>query len=106
MSRPLIANPKRDVEAAAFHRAVFKAHGSCCHFCGKKGATDAMHVISRSLIGPKARYACPIENGRPGCRSCHDRQERDELKFTLSVRRRAVRALNKVMRAPIEEPAA
>jgi len=106
VTRPLIANKARDSEAAAFHRAVFKAHGNRCHFCGAKGATDAMHVIPRGLIGPKARYLCPAENGRPGCRRCHDRQEREELQFSLSVRKRAVRALNKVMRSPIQEPAA
>lgn len=106
MSKPLIANPKRQSEAAAFHRAVFKAHGDRCHFCGKPQSTDAMHVIPRSQLGPKARYACPVENGRPGCRRCHDAQERNELQFSVSVRRRAIRALNKVLKAPLMEPAA
>lgn len=106
MSRPLIANPQRDTEAAQFHREVFKAHGSACHFCGKKGATDAMHVIPRAHLGKKARYACPIENGRPGCRPCHSANEAGQKDFSLAIRRRAVRALNKVMKSPLMEPAA
>lgn len=102
--RPLLAKRETINAASAWHRAVFKAHGSCCHFCGKKGSTDAMHVIPRSRIGPKARYACPVENGRPGCRACHDAQERGEKQFPIAVRRRAIRALNKILKAPIMEP--
>jgi len=66
MTRPLIADRKRDSEAARWHREVFEAHGRVCHFC-PKNATDAMHVIPRASLG-KLRYTMPKENGRPGCR--------------------------------------
>jgi len=100
--RPQIGNPKRQSEAAAFHRAVFKAHGSSCYFCSGSKATDAMHVIPRSQLGPK-RYACPTENARPGCRRCHDLQTRGELVFPIAVRRKAIRALNNVLTVKIQE---
>lgn len=103
--RPLVANPKRQPEAAAWHRRVFKAHGNVCHWCPKK-ATDAAHVIPRSQLGKPQRYACPEENGRPACRACHDRNEANDpaRQFSLAIRRKAVRALNKVSKVPIAEP--
>jgi hypothetical protein len=103
--RPLVANPKRDSEAATFHRRVFKAHGSECHWCSKK-ATDAAHVVPRSQLG-KQRYACAEDNGRPACRGCHDRNEASdpEYQFSLKVRRRAVKSLNVALKVKIAEPA-
>lgn len=105
MSRPLVPNPKREGEAAAFHRAVFKAHGRACWKCGKKDATDAAHVIARSHLGAKARYSCPEANARPLCRGCHDAQTAGLWNWPLPVRRAAVLALNKVMRVPLPVPA-
>lgn len=100
--KPLIANRERKNEAAAWHRAVFSAHGKKCWNCGGE-ATDACHVIPRSQLG-KLRYEMPKENGRPGCRRCHQRQECGELDFPIAVRRAAVRAHNKIARVPMMEP--
>ncbi len=72
MSRPLTANPKRKNEASTFHSIIFKGWGHKCYHCGNK-ATDAAHVISRAHLGPH-RYAAPLANGRPLCRTCHDSQ--------------------------------
>jgi predicted restriction endonuclease len=102
MSRPLSANPKRNTQAAEFHRRVFAAHGKRCYFCGG-AATDAMHLIGRAHLGPH-RYACPEENGRPGCRKCHDTKGWLSINFALRDRRAAVRALNKVLTVKLESP--
>jgi hypothetical protein len=51
----------------------------------------------------KHRYACAIENGRPGCRKCHEAQERGELRFRKADYNKAVRALNKVLKSKIQE---
>jgi hypothetical protein len=112
--------PKAETKASAaeFSSTCFKTHGRLCYFHGKKAtpkrqgpgegclkdATDPMHVIGRAHLGPKARYACAEENSRPGCRNCHDLQEAGRLEFPLAVRRRAVIALNKVMKQPIHVP--
>lgn len=103
MSRPLVADPRRHSEANLFHRACFRAHGKRCYFCGSKSATDAMHIISRAFLGPR-RYECPIENARPGCRACHDKQTRGELVFKKEDVRRAIAALNKVCKCKLELP--
>lgn len=103
MSRPLIANAKRQSEAQAFHRACFKAWGRVCYFCGSKDATDAMHLVPRAVLGPR-RYVCPVENSRPGCRSCHNKQTRGELAFKKADMRRAITALNKVCKQKMELP--
>jgi hypothetical protein len=108
MSRPMIsrvkpkANPKRKSEAATFHRSCFKAWGDKCFFCGGK-ATDAMHVIARAKLGP-LRYEIPVQNSRPGCRACHDRQGAGELKFPIGVLRTAISAHNKIAKVPMEMP--
>ena len=102
MSRPLIANKARESEAARWHRDVFKAHGRACFFCGKD-ASDAMHIIPRAQLGP-LRYQIPVQNGRPGCRACHERQERGELKFPLRVVRTAILAHNKISKVKMELP--
>lgn len=98
--KPLIANPKRQSEATAFHRRVFKEHGDKCYFCGCK-ATDAMHIEGRSRLG-KHRYACPEENGRPGCRRCHVLQTDNKLQFKSADVRRARVALNQVLKDKLE----
>lgn len=104
MSRPLIANKARESEAARFHRECFKAWGRVCYFCGSKDASDAMHIIGRSTLGPR-RYECPVENSRSGCRRCHEAQTRGELRFKAADVRRAIVALNKVCKVSIPLPA-
>jgi hypothetical protein len=102
VSRPLIDNKKREAEAAKWHRDVFKAHGRSCFFCGKD-ATDAMHVIPRAQLGP-LRYEIPVQNGRPGCRSCHQLQERGELQFPVRELRVAIAAHNKICKVKLTPP--
>lgn len=93
MSRPLIANRKRQSEAARFHREVFARFGRCCTFCGKKDATDAAHVLSRGTkLGP-LRYADP-RLARPACRPCHEAQTRNEIEWPLPIVRDAIEAFN------------
>lgn len=108
MSKPLIAQKpmadkaknQRKAAAAEFHRRVFAAHGSKCYFCGGR-ATDAMHIWGRSSrLGPH-RYAFPEENGRSGCRPCHDTVGRYTRNFKLADRKRAASALNKVLTVKI-----
>jgi hypothetical protein len=119
MSRPLVAKQSTEDAADAFHRAVFAAHGRTCFFHGpkfkfvldfttrkprprkpeercEKDATDAMHVVPRSQLGPKSRFACPDENGRPGCRTCHDLEDAGRLDFPDAIYNRAIRALQAV----------
>ena len=102
MSRPLIADPKQTQDAAAFQRRVFVKHGNACVFCGSR-ATDAMHVYPRAILG-KHRYECAEQNGRPGCRRCHEAQERGEIKFPLRDRQLAARSLNAILKVKITEP--
>jgi predicted restriction endonuclease len=102
MSRPLLANPKGKSEAAEFHRRVFKRWGNKCYFC-EGPATDACHIVSRAKLGPK-RYACPEENGRPGCRLHHELQESGILGFDKPDIRAAVSALNAVLKTKLEMP--
>lgn len=104
MSRPLLAIYTRRSEAKRFHDACFRYHGRACWKCGN-AATDAAHIIPRSQLGPQ-RYACPVENARPACRRCHDRQERHEIAFPKAWRLKAIRALNRVLRVKIVESAA
>jgi len=105
MSKPLVANSRRNSESSAFHRAVFDAWGHKCYFGWNHQATDAAHIIPRSRLG-KQRYACAKMNGRPVCRRHHEAQEAGLIDFTLADRRRAVVALNKVLKDRIQEPAA
>lgn len=103
--KPLIGNPQRISEAAAFHKIVFTRYGGpkkICALCSKPGATDAAHVIPRSKLGP-LRYADP-RFARPAHRFCHNRQERGEIDFTLAIRREAVRAHNEIAKIPMREP--
>ena len=105
MSRPLIANPKRQSEAAAFHKAVFQLFGGpkkICALCDKPGATDAAHVIPRSKLGP-LRYVDP-RFARPAHRACHMAQERGEIEFSLIIRRSAVHAHNTLAKIKMELP--
>ena len=107
MSRPLLAtkpmvdkkkNARRSA-ASRWHDVVYKVHGSRCFFCGGH-ATDAMHIVPRGQLGPIRRYAVPAENGRPGCRSCHDAQGQGKRVFPIALRRAAVKALNAIPKCP------
>jgi hypothetical protein len=105
VSKPLIANPKRASEASRFHRLVFAAYGGprrLCALCGKPGAVDAAHVVPRAALGP-LRYAV-VALARPAHRQCHERQERGEIDFPITVRRDAIRAHNKVAKVRLEVP--
>ena len=100
MSRPLLANPKRQSESAKFHREVFARYGNKCIHCGGH-ATDASHVLRRGMhLGP-LRYADP-RLARPSCRRCHDA----EKPFSKAVRLDAIRAHNKLAKVAIPESAA
>ena len=107
MSKPLIASKpmvdakrrQRERMAAAWHKAVFLAHGDKCYWCGKK-ATDAAHIIPRSRLGP-LRYEMPVENGRPACRTCHELQERGMLVFEAKDLFAAVRHHNRIAKVPL-----
>lgn len=105
MSKPLIANPRRQSESAKFHRAVFAMFGYVCALCGGKGATDAAHVLNRgSNLGP-LRYASP-RFARPAHRSCHDAVDRHEIAWPLAMRQDAVRAFNEIAKTKMEVPTA
>jgi hypothetical protein len=62
-----------------------------------------MHIIGRAHLGPR-RYACPEENGRPGCRRCHDAKGWLSVNFAIKDRRAAVRALNKILTEKLPTP--
>jgi hypothetical protein len=100
MSRPLQANPKRKAEAAVFHREVFKRYGNKCWFCGGH-ATDAMHIIRSGFLGP-LRYRI-IENGRPGCRRCHDAKP-SQRDFPIADQREAIIAHNLISKETLQVP--
>jgi hypothetical protein len=87
------------VTGTKWHKAVFDAWGNKCYFCGQP-ATDAMHIVGRPKLG-KHRYACPEDNGRPGCRRCHRMQTDNKLDFSNRDYQRAVNALNEVLKVPI-----
>jgi hypothetical protein len=53
----------------AFHKAVFALWGDRCVFCGKR-AFEAAHVLSRSMLGKKLRFASE-HFARPTCAWCH-----------------------------------
>jgi hypothetical protein len=117
-TKPLGQRKEARADAGEFHDAVLRAHGKLCFFnremrlktapgakttrarrpeerCEGKSASvvHAMHVIPRSQLGPKTRYALPEKNGRPGCPTCHALQEEDLLEFPDAVHDAAVRAL-------------
>ena len=75
-----------------FHNVVFAVYGSSCHFCGGP-ATDAMHVIDRSRLSARQRYAFAELNGRPGCRSCHESQGAGVVSFSPLIVTAAAKAL-------------
>jgi hypothetical protein len=105
LSKPLIANNKRQSESAAFHKAVFQAFGGpkrLCSLCGKPGATDAAHVVPRAILGP-LRYA-DARLARPAHRGCHEAQERGERDFAIEIRRDAIRAHNLISKVRLMEP--
>jgi len=62
-----------------------------------------MHLFSRAHLGPH-RYACPEENGRPGCRSCHDMKGWLRTNFAMKDRRMAMTALNRVLTEKLKTP--
>jgi hypothetical protein len=106
MSRPLITDPKQRSLAAKFHADVFAMFGGpkrMCFLCDKPGATDAAHVVSRTLLGPH-RYADP-RLARPAHRTCHDRQTRHEIEFSPKIRREAIKVANALCRVKIPEVA-
>jgi hypothetical protein len=84
-------------ERRAFHDAVFEAWGDRCFFC-QGPASDAMHVIGRRMGLGKHRYAAPVQNGRPGCRQCHDELGDVPANFGWDVVLQAVEALNGELR--------
>ena len=124
MSRPLIGTVEHKLDAAGFHKAVFSLYGPRCYFHGheqwwkkkrkrqdddsfiiverephercQKDATDAMHVVPRSSLGPKSRFAVPEHNGRPGCRPCHDLETAGLIDFDARTWNEAVSAILKV----------
>jgi len=102
VSKPLLADPKRTTEAATFHKAVFARFGGNCALCGGRGATDAAHVIKRSHLG-SLRFADP-RLARPAHRTCHEKQERGEIEFSLPIRQDAVRAHNGLAKVPLQVP--
>jgi len=105
MTKPLIANPKRQSEASRFHREVFAMFGGpkrVCALCGKPGATDAAHVIARAHLGP-LRYADP-RLARPAHRECHEAQERGVIRFSLLIRQDAVIAHNALAKIKLVVP--
>jgi hypothetical protein len=103
--RPLLDNPKRKNEAARFHREVFALYGGpkrLCVFCGRQGATDAAHVISRSKLGP-LRYADP-RFARPAHRRCHMEQEAGLIDFAIEIQRDAIAAHNEISKIKLVMP--
>lgn len=106
MSRPLIANQKRQNEAAVFHRDVFREYAGpkkMCYLCGKSGATDAAHVLGRGTkLGP-LRYASP-RLARPAHRLCHERVDRHEIDWPLDILRDAILAHNEIAKVKLEVP--
>ena len=103
MSKPLIPNPKRVAEAAAFHRAVFDMWGKSCYLCRRRApATDAAHVIPRARLGP-LRYASP-HFARPAHRDCHEAQEAGKIEWPLAILRDAARHYNQISKVPMHVP--
>lgn len=88
----------RRVTAKEFSTIVFAEWGRKCYFCDGP-ATDPMHIYPRSMLGVTARYACAKQNGRPGCRKCHDGPGASRLSFKLADQRMAYNALQRVLKA-------
>ena len=104
--RPLVADPKRQSEAAKWHREVFALYGGpkrICAHCDKPGATDAAHVIGRAHLG-QLRYADP-RFGRPLHRDCHRDLDEGRAQWKKAILRDAIRAHNKIAKVKIQEPA-
>ena len=116
-TRPLVAKASTEIDADEFKKRVFAAHGRKCFFQKSRmvldepngkprrrkpveacrvDATDPMHIVRRGQLGPKSRYACPEENGRPGCRTCHDLENEGRLEWPDPLYNAAIRALQKV----------
>ena len=105
MSKPLIPDPKRQSEAAKFHRDVFERYGGpkrLCALCGKPGATDAAHVLRRSHLGP-LRYA-DAQFARPAHRPCHEKVDRYEISWPKEIMLEVIRAHNRIAKIQIREP--
>jgi hypothetical protein len=116
--KPLGPRREANADAGAFHDEVVREHGRLCFFndvkrvkvepgskvtrarrpeerCQGKSAVvvHAAHVVPRSQLGPKSRYAVPRINGRPCCPTCHPIQEEGLLEFPDRVHNAAVEAL-------------
>jgi hypothetical protein len=102
VSRPLIANKKRQPESSGFHKAVFARYGYVCILCKRANATDAAHVIGRAHLG-SLRYA-DVRLARPLCRSCHVRVDENKIVWPKTVLRDATRAHNRIAKVPLPEP--
>ena len=90
------------MSGSEFHRRCFDAWGPFCYWCYGI-ATDAAHIIGRAKLG-KHRYAEPVMNSRPACRTCHRAQTDNKLEFALADRLMAVAALNKHLTIPLPVP--
>lgn len=103
--RPLVKNPKRESEAARWHRQVFSAYGGpkrLCAHCGKPGATDAAHVVGRAKLGP-LRYA-DARLGRPLHRQCHRDIDEGRARWARAILRDAIAAHNAIAKVPLQLP--
>ena len=112
MSRPLRARREAQDDAAAWHRAVFAAYGPWCVLCLARApqtrvrATDAAHVIPRSILGTALAYASP-RLGKPLCRACHDKQGLGldpAYRFSYAIRLDAALAHNEVAKSKLPLP--
>jgi len=97
-------NPKLIQEAKKYHDLVWMIYEDICALCGHPGSTDAAHVLKKSFLGPKLRYA-DHRFARPAHRLCHMEQEENRIMFPLAIRLDAVRAYN-ILRPerPLPEP--
>ena len=101
--KPLQADPSLKAKSWAWHQAVFKKYGTACYFCGTY-ARDSMHIIPANLLGPLAYDLRLVENGRPGCRRCHEEQHGGLHHFKHQDRITAIRAHNAIAKVPLAEP--
>lgn len=90
--------------AAVYQERVFAQHGARCYFCGEPAA-KAMLIIPARKLG-RNLYVLPEFNGRPGCESCYERNNRYELQFSVCDVRAAVHALNLVLPKKLKVPKA
>ncbi len=100
----LRANPKRFREASRYHDDVFAFWGPYCYLCPMRTpvAQDAAHVIPRSKLGP-LRYA-NVHFARPAHRICHERQERNEIDWSLRIKQDATIEYNNLSKIGMKVP--